>query len=120
MKTEAVDFDRTADILGPFGDPTMRNSSCIQKGKCSSDSLFFTGEQVGQIARCALDTFDRHVNATFMWTAHNEIEAKWSYVRAWDLGWINKTEVPANQLLDYEILTGQKPKIEETKLDFMQ
>ena len=96
MKTQVVDFDRSAEILGPFGDPAMRNSSCIQKGKCSSDSLFFSGEQVGQIAKCAMDTFDRHVNATFFWTAHNELEPRWSYVKAWDFGWINKTEVPSS------------------------
>ena len=50
-----------------------------------------------------------------MWTAHNEIEAKWDYVKSWDLGWINKTEVPAYQLLDYEEISGQKKK----KLDFI-
>jgi len=96
MRTEVIDFDRTAPILGPFGDPTMKESACIQNGKCSSDSLFFSGSQVGEIARCALDTFDRHLNVTMMWTAHNEIEAKWDYVKAWDLTWINKTEVPAD------------------------
>jgi hypothetical protein len=27
-----------------------------------------------------------------MWTAHNELEERWSYVKSWDMGWIN----PAN------------------------
>lgn len=91
----------------------MKESACIQNGKCSSDSLFFSGSQVGEIARCALDTFDRHLNVTMMWTAHNEIEAKWDYVKAWDLTWINKTEVPADKILDYEVITGQKASQEE-------
>ncbi len=31
--------------------------------------------------------------ATFFWTAHNELEPKWDYIRAWDMGWINTTAV---------------------------
>jgi len=97
--------DRTkTDAYGPFGDPTMANSSLIVQGTCTSDSLYFKGDNVTKIARCALDTFDRHVNATFLWTAHNEIEEKWDYVKAWDLGWINKTAVPVEQQLVHEDL----------------
>jgi len=88
----AVDFDRTADILGPFGTANSSNV-CIQKGMCSSDSDFFDDEAVRTIAKCALASFDKHVQASFFWTAHNEIEAKWDYVKAWDNAWINKTEV---------------------------
>jgi hypothetical protein len=62
----------------------------IQSGTCSTDSEFFNSEEVKTIAKCALKSFDRHVDATFMWTAHNEINAKWDYVKAWDNGWINK------------------------------
>jgi len=95
--------DRTkADPYGPFGDPTMANSTLIVAGTCTSDSNFFQGAAVEKIARCALDTFDRHLNATFMWTAHNEIEEKWDYVKAWDLMWINKTAVPEKQQLFHE------------------
>ena len=36
---------------------------------------------------------DENLGAHFLWTAHNQIEAKWDYVRAWDAGWINRTEV---------------------------
>ena len=61
---------------------------------CNSDSCHYNDTIVKEIARCARYTWDRHVNATFLWTARNEIEAKWDYVKAWDLGWINKTEVP--------------------------
>ena len=34
------------------------------------------------------------MQGSFFWTAHNEIEEKWDYIRAWDLGWINKTALP--------------------------
>jgi len=44
---------------------------------------------VKTIARCALKSFDRHVDGTFLWTAHNEIEEKWDYVKAWDNEWIS-------------------------------
>ena len=91
----AVDFDRTADVLGPTGPAEFADSpaALIRQGKCGDDSLYFNYTDVQKIAKCALDTFDRHVNATFLWTARNEIEAKWDYVKAWDLGWINKTAV---------------------------
>ena len=36
-----------------------------------------------------------------MWCAHNEIEARWSYTKAWDMMWINRTEVPLEQQLSY-------------------
>lgn len=74
---------------------------------CSSDSTFFNYEQISTIARCALDTFDRHLAVQMLWTAHNEIEAKWDYVSAWDLGWINTTAVPSNQTLIFNETSGQ-------------
>ena len=83
------DFDRSAAVLGPFGtgDP---EDVAILGGKCSTDSDNFNFKEVETIARCALESFDRHVNATFFWTAHNQIEDKWDYINAWDLGWIKK------------------------------
>ena len=41
----AVDFDRTADMLGPYGTGNPKNVA-IQKGKCSKDSSFFSHEEV--------------------------------------------------------------------------
>ena len=76
-------------MLGPYGD--MRNQTTIQNGKCTSDSLHFTDADVKEIAKCALDTFDDHVNATFMWTAHNEIEPRWDYIKAHDNGWFDRS-----------------------------
>jgi glucan 1,3-beta-glucosidase len=87
-KDQAVDFDRTADILGPFGGK-LSTGACIQKGKCSTDSKFFSFDQVNKIAKCAMGSWNDHVQGSFFWTAHNEIDVKWDYIRAWDLGWIN-------------------------------
>lgn len=71
-KEYAVDFDRTADILGPFGDGVKNASTvCIMEGKCNSDSLFFDNDDIETIARCALQSFDDYLDASFMWTAHN-------------------------------------------------
>jgi len=90
MTDHGTDFDRTAATLGPFGTGNSANVA-IQNGKCSTDSDFFSQEEVQTIAKCALKSFDKHLNGTFFWTAHNEIEEKWDYVKAWDLGWLNHT-----------------------------
>lgn len=74
---------------------------------CVTDSSFFNHDQVGTIARCGLAAWDGSVNATFLWTAHNEIEEKWDYVKAWDLGWINKTALSPMQeanIAQYKVL----------------
>jgi hypothetical protein len=86
----ATDFDRTALMLGPFG--SARPETCtIMEGKCFKDSTTFSADDVKTIAKCALKSFDAHIDRTFFWTAHNEITERWDYVRAWDLGWLNKT-----------------------------
>lgn len=110
MTKYVVDFDRSAPgPLGPKSNFEDVDDKCISGGMCNSDSCYYNDTIVKEIARCALDTWDRHVNATFLWTARNEIEAKWDYRKAWDLGWINKTEVPKEQMLDYANVTGCKP-----------
>jgi len=43
---------------------------------------------VNAIAKCALEAYDRHIQGHFFWTAHNEIEERWDFVRAYDLGWL--------------------------------
>lgn len=62
-----------------------------------------------------MKAFDRHVDATFFWTAHNEIEAKWDYVKAWDLGWIDKPlpeKLPKQA--DVKIESIKKSELRET------
>jgi hypothetical protein len=82
-----TDFDRTAEMLGPYG-TANRNNVCIQNGKCSSDSLFFSNEEVKTIGQCFINSFRKHIAGSFFWTAHNEIEPRWDYVRAYDQGWL--------------------------------
>lgn len=77
-------------MYGPYGD--LRNQTTIQEGKCWTDSAHFNDDEVKQIAQCALDAFDTHTNATFMWTARNEIEARWSYIEAYDNGWFVRNQ----------------------------
>lgn len=49
---DKVDFDRNADILGPFGDSNSTLNS-IQKGQCFTDSLNLDQGQVRELAKCA-------------------------------------------------------------------
>jgi len=42
-----------------------------------------------------------------LWTAHNEIESKWDFVNAHDLGWTNTTEVLAANELQWNHASGQ-------------
>ena len=83
----ATDFDRTAETLGPFGSNKL---SVVNYGKCPSDSLHFNDDEVDQIAKAALDAFDRNVGAQFMWTFRNELEDRWSYNKSFEKGWINR------------------------------
>jgi glucan 1,3-beta-glucosidase len=80
----AVDFDRSAATLGPYGD----NAQTVQYGNCSSDSSYFSSDDMNTLGHCALGAFDTYVGGHFLWTFRNEIEAKWSYVQAYDNGWI--------------------------------
>ena len=47
-KEFAVDFDRSVDMMGPFGG--IPEKGCIQKGMCPSDSTYFSDEDVSKIA----------------------------------------------------------------------
>ena len=46
----AVDFDRTADMLGPFGHDS-ENRGIIKKGQCSIDSDFFPNNDVHRLGQ---------------------------------------------------------------------
>ena len=87
-KSLAVDFDRSIPIVGPFGSNVEQG--CIHYGKCPIDSTYFSDSDTNTIAKCALDAYDQNVEAQFMWTAHNELEARWDYIRAYDKGWIKR------------------------------
>jgi hypothetical protein len=83
----AVDFDRTADMLGPYGeDPYKR--SVVKKGKCSIDSAFFGESDVYKLGQSLIETFNNAIEGHFMWTFRNELEPRWNYITAYDNGWI--------------------------------
>lgn len=81
----AVDFDRSAAVLGPWG---QQSSSMIHNGKCPTDSAFFSDSEVAQLGNCLSEFFDETVAGQFLWTARNELEDKWNYVTAYDKGWL--------------------------------
>jgi len=93
LNESGTDFDRTSKIIGPFGLGGDNNKNSIKEGKCWSDSLFYNQDQVRLLAQCTLKAFNTHTQGQFLWTAHNEIEARWDYIKAWDMMWINQTEV---------------------------
>lgn len=85
-------FDRdSVDILGPYGADDMSQIG-IANQTCWDDSKHFSFEEVGQIAACTLQAFNEKIDGHFLWTAHNEIEDKWSYMNAFDLGWIDQSQ----------------------------
>ena len=95
------DAKELADIYSKQGFDEIEAKSGVHKGMCWTDSDHFNHTQVTQIAKCVSDTINNHFNSSFMWTAHNEIEEKWDYVKAYDLGWPNKTPVSPLPMEEY-------------------
>lgn len=81
----AVDFDRTAATLGPYGTPTPQT---VQNGNCAKDSTYFGNDDMITLGHCAIYSMNDYVQGHFLWTYHNELEEKWSYKEAYDRGWI--------------------------------
>merc|ERR1711953_1375037 len=85
------DFDRTAEMLGPYGSNTL---STIQNGKCPRDSAHFPKDDIKRLGQCATYVMDDMVQGMFMWTFRNELEDKWNYITAYDNEWIKRTNFP--------------------------
>lgn len=85
---EGVDFDRTLAEIGPFG---VSPAQTPKYGMCGNDSNFFNHEDVQILADCTLDVFDKTMQAQFMWNFRTEIEDRWSYIRSYDQGWLNRS-----------------------------
>jgi hypothetical protein len=87
----AVDFDRTADSLGPFGTAKKDNyqHAFIKNGKCAKDSTYFSEADTAILGGCAIRAFNDVVEGHFLWTFRNELEDRWNYVTAYDKGWLN-------------------------------
>ena len=82
-----VDFDRTAPgPLGPFGESKR---STIEYGQCYTDSAFFSDADVKVLGDCISYIFDDTVAGQFLWNFRTELEPRWSYIEAYDNGWIN-------------------------------
>lgn len=81
-----VDFDRSAAMLGPFGESTQ---STIQEGKCLIDSAHFNFNKVDKFANCQKEVFDQTFDGQFFWNFRNELEPRWNYIEAYDQGWLN-------------------------------
>jgi len=79
-------IDENAAMLGPIGES---DRSAIRYGKCARDSTWFTHENTKELATCVHETFEKHVAGQFLWNYRNELEPKWSYIQAYDEGWIN-------------------------------
>ena len=65
---------------------------------CPIDSDHFSERQTRRLAKSMLKTFNDHVEGQFMWNFRNEMEDKWSYVNAYDKGWINQNT--SDEILD--------------------
>ena len=89
----AVDFDRTADTLGPYGSSGLtRDHAIIKNGQCPIDSAFYADDQVMRLGQCVMSIFDQDVEGHFMWTVRNELEPRWEYTRSYDAGWIKRSK----------------------------
>jgi len=91
---EGTDFDRTADVLGPFGEFKTRDgqdaiNTAIRNGMCQTDSQYFAESDVQKLGDCTREIFDTYVEGQFLWNFRTELEHKWSYVAAYDKGWLN-------------------------------
>lgn len=80
-----VDFDRTAATLGPYGESTR---ATIEYGQCYTDSAFFSDADVQVLGDCVSYIFNDTVDGQFLWNFRNELEPRWSYVEAYDKGWL--------------------------------
>lgn len=80
-----IDFDRTAEALGPYGE---NNPNFISKGMCPVDAEIFSDTEVKELGECTIDIFNKALKAQFMWNFRTQIEEKWDYVRAYDKGWL--------------------------------
>jgi len=92
----AVDFDRQAPTNGPYGTSAR---STIEYGECYNDSQHFSSKDVGRLGQCSYDIFNGTVEGQFLWCMRNEIESKWSYVQAYDEGWLPKQKAATETFL---------------------
>lgn len=90
--------DPTIEKNGPFGINKGNNDqTLIENGKCWTDSMdLMSQDEYTQLADCTVSFIDRNFDASFMWTAHNQINTKWDYIKAYDLGWFTELDAVKN------------------------
>ena len=81
-----VDFDRTAPELGPYGET---DRAIIRNGMCLTDSAYFSPADVKTLGDCTSYILNEEVAGQFLWNFRTELEPRWSYVEAYDAGWLN-------------------------------
>lgn len=96
----AADFDRSAAMLGPIGES---DASTISYGQCLTDSSFFSNDDVKTLGDCSSYILNQAVAGQFMWNFRTELEPRWSYIEAYDKGWLN------NYSADYNYHRGTSP-----------
>jgi len=84
-----VDMDRTVYMQGPFGTNEL---DVARYGMCPIDSAKFSHEDLFKMGQCVLEAYNEYVDAQIIWTFRNELEPRWSYLEAFDAGWINPSE----------------------------
>ena len=99
LDEHAVDLDRTADSLGPYGKTGLDfEQSTIKNGQCTIDSAFYADDQVMRLGQCVMTIFNENVEGHFMWTVRNELEPRWNYISSYDLGWINQNTTTVEEV----------------------
>jgi len=93
----AVDFDRTAEKLGPFG---LDEQSTPMKGMCPRDSAHYSSDKhLTKLGTDYLATFDKHIHGQFFWNFRNELEPRWNYIEAYDNGWLPSNKPSTDEFL---------------------
>ena len=81
-----TDFDRSAPELGPYGESDI---FIIRYGQCLFDSDYFDDSAIKTLGDCTSYILNDSVDGQFLWNFRNELEPRWSYLEAYDNGWLN-------------------------------
>ena len=72
----------------------------MKYGKCATDGTFYPDTEVQRLADCVTYIFDDAVEGQFIWNFRTELEPRWSYIEAYDKGWLNKSARKARTFLE--------------------
>ena len=108
--------DPSIGVNGPFGtNPRNNNQTLIEKGLCYTDNTtMYSEDEYLSIADCVVSFIDDNFDASFMWTAHNEINMKWDYVQTYDAGWFRSLD-KNNQKIFEQKKNTKRPRMRKSK-----